>query len=66
MYIQIEKVHDSSKETFEWWSTLLTQHIQKTSVDKCHMLRALACEFISHIPSDIFTALPVSFNINLL
>ncbi|CAG8443342.1 1080_t:CDS:2, partial [Acaulospora colombiana] len=45
-------------EVFQWWTTVLSNHIQITTVDKCHAIRALSCDFISYIPSNIFAPMP--------
>ncbi|RHZ85019.1 hypothetical protein Glove_73g36 [Diversispora epigaea] len=45
-------------EVFQWWTTVLSNHIQVTSVDKCHAVRALSCDFIACIPANIFSSLP--------
>ncbi|CAG8515802.1 5172_t:CDS:10 [Diversispora eburnea] len=45
-------------EVFQWWTAVLSNHIQLTSVDKCHAVRALSCDFISCIPANIFSSLP--------
>ncbi|CAB4383085.1 unnamed protein product [Rhizophagus irregularis] len=46
-------------EVFLWWDSVITQHIQGSSIDDCHAVRALACDFMSHIPSNVFSALSV-------
>ncbi|GBC04366.1 hypothetical protein RclHR1_05640009 [Rhizophagus clarus] len=44
-------------KVFQWWDSIIAQHIQGSSVDKCHAVKALTCDFMSHIPSNIFSAL---------
>ncbi|KAF0524602.1 ARM repeat-containing protein [Gigaspora margarita] len=42
----------------EWWTTVLVQHVQMATNDKCHAVRAHACDFLSYIPANIFSSLP--------
>ncbi|CAG8454565.1 10543_t:CDS:10 [Acaulospora morrowiae] len=45
-------------EVFQWWNTVLSDHIQITTADTCHAVRALSSDFISFIPANIFASLP--------
>ncbi|CAG8613835.1 16614_t:CDS:10 [Funneliformis caledonium] len=52
--VMVQRVQKAvTSEVFQWWSSVFDQHIQSASIDKCHAVRALTCDLISHIPSDI-------------
>ncbi|CAG8711283.1 33766_t:CDS:2, partial [Racocetra persica] len=56
-------------KAFEWWITALVQYVQLATSDKCHAVRAHACDFLSYIPASIFSSLPTanrSFCIKIL
>ncbi|CAG8437478.1 9765_t:CDS:10 [Scutellospora calospora] len=45
-------------KVFEWWIAVLVKHVQMASNDKCHAVKAHACDFLSYIPANIFSSLP--------
>ncbi|KAG9303110.1 hypothetical protein G9A89_005068 [Geosiphon pyriformis] len=42
----------------KWWTDTLDNHIQMSSFDTCHAVRALTCDSLYHMPYAIFSQLP--------
>ncbi|CAI2176297.1 4075_t:CDS:10 [Funneliformis geosporum] len=58
--VMVKRVQKAvTSEVFQWWISIFDQHIQSATIDKCHAVRALTCDLISHIPSDVFSEISV-------
>ncbi|KAJ3037848.1 HEAT repeat-containing protein 6 [Rhizophlyctis rosea] len=41
-----------------WWEGMLDRYVHQSVTDSFHAVRSLACDCLSHIPSDVFATFP--------